>query len=222
MAILLKNGAVFLHIPKTGGKWVIAALKEIDLIKFNFSHNHSDMERTVNFHTHFPWHFIRQTIKHGYYLPKVRKAFKFCFVRHPLKYYESYYKFAMQLGWPATMGKMPGKNDWHPNSPLYMEKPKNFNEFIRKIIKKHPGYVTELYSSYTSPNIDFIGKTENLVEDLIKVLKLMDVSFDEEIVRNFPPQNVSKNPPEKIVWDEELKKEVLKLEYAAFVRYGYI
>jgi len=128
----------------------------------------------------------------------------------------------MQLGWPATMGKMPGKNDWHPNSPLYMEKPKNFNEFIRKIIKKHPGYVTELYSSYTSPNIDFIGKTENLVEDLIKVLKLMDVSFDEEIVRNFPPQNVSKNPPEKIVWDEELKKEVLKLEYAAFVRYGYI
>jgi hypothetical protein len=225
MAIFLKNNSVFLHIPKTGGKWVISVLEEFDLIKFNFSHNHADMERTVNFHRHFPWHFMRQTVKHGCYLPKIRKAFKFCFVRHPLTYYESYYKYALQLGWPEgnnPMGKMPGNNSWHPNSPLFMPKPKGFNDFIKGVVKRHPGYVTELYSSYTSPSIDFIGKTENLADDLIKVLTIMGINVPEEKVRSYPTQNVSKTEEVNIVWDAELKKEVLKLEYAALVRYGYI
>lgn len=225
MAIMLKNGSIFLHIPKTGGKWVISVLKELDLIAYNFSHNHADMEKTVNFQRHFPWHFIRQTIKHGYYLPKVTKAFKFCFVRHPLQYYESYYKFAIQLGWPEgpyPMGKMPGKNDWHPNSPLYMPKPKDFNEFVENVLKKHPGYVTELYSSYTTPFINFIGKNENLVNDLIEVLRIMKIDFDENIVRNHKKENVSKLPPKPMEWDDKLRKEVLKLEHPGLVRYGYV
>ena len=36
------------------------------------------------------------------------------------------------------------------------------------------------------------------------------------------PQNVSKKPSGKIIWDEDLKKEVLKLEYSALIRYGYV
>jgi hypothetical protein len=36
------------------------------------------------------------------------------------------------------------------------------------------------------------------------------------------PQNESKKPAEKIIWDEDLKKEVLKLGYPALIRYGYV
>jgi hypothetical protein len=219
---MLKNGAVFLHIPKTGGKWVISVLRDLDLIAFNFSHNHSDMERTLYFYRHFPMHFIRQTIKHGFYVNKIKKAFKFCFVRHPLRYYESYFKYASDLGWPPTMGKMPGRNDWHPNSPLYGCGSNDINTFVRNAIKTRPGYINELYSWYTTPEINFIGKTENLVDDLIKVFNLLGISFDKERVRSHPPQNVSKKPAGKIMWDEDLKKEVLKLEYPALVRYGYV
>ena len=222
MSILLKNGAVFLHIPKTGGKWVISVLKELDLVKFNFSHNHADMERTINFHRHFPMHFIRQTIKHGYYLKKLKTAFKFCFVRHPLKYYESYFKFAASLGWPETMGKMPGSNDWHPNSPFYGCESDDFNVFMKNIMSKHPGYVTELYSSFTRPSIDFIGKNENLVEDLIKVLDIMKINFDPDLVRNHSPKNVSKAPQKPIQWDNSIKEEILKMEYPCLVNYGYL
>ena len=224
MSIYLKNNSIFLHIPKTGGKWVTSVLKKLDLYKFNFSHNHADMERTNNFHRHFPLHFIRQSIKHGYYLPKVRKAFKFCFVRHPLSYYESYYKFAMQLGWPEgenPMGKMPGRNNWHPNSPLFMYKPDNFNEFIKNILDTHPGYVSELYSSYTT-GVDYIGKTENLAEDLIEVLELMGLNIDRELVKSHDPVNVSKKPDKEISWNQDLENEVLRTEYPALVRYDYI
>jgi hypothetical protein len=139
-----------------------------------------------------------------------------------LKYYESYFKYASGLDWPATMGKMPGKNDWHPNSPLYSCSSNDINTFVWNVIKERPGYVNELYSWYTTPEINFIGKTENLADDLIKVLRLLNTKFDEDRVRNYPPKNVSKKPEKEIVWDEDLKQKILKLEYPALVRYGYV
>ena len=32
MTTILKNGAVFLHVTKTGGRWVESALSELDLV----------------------------------------------------------------------------------------------------------------------------------------------------------------------------------------------
>jgi hypothetical protein len=121
MATFLRNNAVFLHIPKTGGKWVDSVLDELNLVRFHFSHTHANYERTVYYYRYYPMHFIRQTIKKGYYLPKLKKGFKFCFVRHPIKYYESYFKYAWSLGWPRFPGLILGsKTDvWHPNQPLF-------------------------------------------------------------------------------------------------------
>ena len=45
MALLLKNNAVFLHIPKTGGTWVRSVLQEFDLVQGPLGHGHSDFER---------------------------------------------------------------------------------------------------------------------------------------------------------------------------------
>jgi len=224
MAVMLKNDSIFLHIPKTGGKWVDSVLKELDLIRFNFSHNHSDYERTINFNRYYPMHFIRQTIKNGYYLPKVRAAFKFCFVRHPLKYYESYFKYAWSLDWPRFPGLNVNSNTdlWHPNEPLFEIGDKDFNKFIENVIQHCPGYVTSLYDSFVNQDIDFVGKTENLSEDLIKVLELMNIDFNEEKVKNHKMVNVSKKTNSKIIWDEDLKQEILKLEYPTLKKYGYL
>ena len=83
-----------------------------------------------------------------------------------------------------------------------------------------PGYVTELFGWYTKPQIDFIGKQESLRDDLVKVLKIMNVDFDEDFIRTYKEVGVS--PTKKIVWDEDLKTEMFKLEYAGVVRYGYL
>ena len=225
MSVMLKNGSVFLHIPKTGGKWIENALDELSLKKYKFSHNHADMDRTVNFAGHYPTYFMRKIVKHGPFVHRnIRDAFKFCFVRHPLKYYESYFKYAWSLDWPEFPGlDVHSKTDkWHPNSVLFDIGDKDFNQFIRNVIKKRPGYVTELYGSFATPDIDFIGKTENLVEDFINVLHLMKVDFDEQYVRDLKPVNVSKKPSNPIKWDPKLKEEILKIEYPALVKYGYV
>src|SRR5262245_41490451 len=119
-------------------------------------------------------------------------------------------------------GRVGSAVDWLPNSPLNGLGDPYFNQFVRNVVRVRPGYVTELYSRYTDEGIDFIGRQENLVEDLIDVLRLLDVSFDEQIIRDLVPENVSHAPPERVHWDADLHELVTRLEYPALVRYGYV
>ena len=47
MAVMLKCGAIFLHVPKTGGSWVTSALANQGLIKKQFGHIHADLVRVL-------------------------------------------------------------------------------------------------------------------------------------------------------------------------------
>jgi len=47
MALLLRNGAVFLHIPKTGGNWVRGVLEKLDFIEGEIGHKHLDVDRVL-------------------------------------------------------------------------------------------------------------------------------------------------------------------------------
>src|ERR1051326_3631695 len=49
MGVMLKCGAVFLHIPKTGGSWVEKALKAIGQTERLLYHRHADMTRVMNY-----------------------------------------------------------------------------------------------------------------------------------------------------------------------------
>ena len=53
------------------------------------------------------------------------------------------------------------------------------------VLNKRPGYITELFHSFTNEGINFIGKNENLKEDLIKVLTHLNLSFDEDFILNY-------------------------------------
>jgi hypothetical protein len=154
-------------------------------------------------------------------------SFRFCFVRHPVRWYESYWSYQ----WGGAGGHGAWKSWGDRNDPIYQSHPTtvlngtkdaDFNGFVRKVIAKRPGFVTELYGLYTQAGIGFIGKQENLVEDLIRVLRVLNVKYDEDQIRNRPPTNVSPRPKSPIVWDDELRREVERLEYAALIRYGYL
>jgi len=126
----------------------------------------------------------------------ITKKRSFCFVRHPETWYRSYWDYRL----------------WDKNNPdwLYINCwDKNYNKFLKNVIDKSPRYLTKMYKEYTK-GIDFVGKQENLQEDLIAVLKSVGETFDEDRLRKTQKCRVGRN--RSVVCDEGLLKELLGLE----------
>ncbi|MFT5028006.1 MAG: hypothetical protein ACI9VS_000426 [Candidatus Binatia bacterium] len=222
MALILKDGTVFLHLPKTGGNWVTKVLRECGLAKGGLGHKHANMDRLLA-----PMNYRKSSLRAHFKIHRIKKAltpkpFIFCFVRHPLAWYESWFNYMTQLkrNW-RSWGDENDLFDWHPNADLNGCGASNFNQFMRNVIDKRPGYVTELFASYAKSPCDFVGKQESLREDLVKVLKRLSLKFDEDFIMNFQPFGVSPKLQEEIVWEPGLKEETLALEHIALLRYGY-
>ena len=222
MALVLKNGAVFLHVPKTGGNWITAILEDLGLVDRSIAHKHADID-----HFFAPFYqnkksktTITKYIFRNVFFPCTKKPFMFCFVRNPLSWYESWFKYMSQpkMNW-QNFGNERNIYGWHPNSMLNGLGNNDFNAFIENVINKRPGFVTEMYGWYTRPQMDFIGKQENLADDFMSVLKIMDLEFDEDFIRSYKPVGVS--PESDIVWDEGLKRKLAICEYAGLLKYGY-
>jgi hypothetical protein len=230
MALVLKNGAIFLHIPKTGGNWITDVLEKNNLVTGSLGFKHADIDRlfvpSLNSEKMLLKYFLKRRMESilGRILGTSgnQKPFMFCFVRHPVTWYESWFKYMSQPSrhWWAW-GDERANEVWHPNSMLNGLGDPDFNQFVRNVVRKRPGYVTEMYGWYTKSQIDFVGKLENLQEDLVTALKMTGLVFDEESIRNHPKVGVSPEPRQEIIWDRDLKEEVYKLEYAGMVRFGY-
>jgi len=214
MAVLLKGGAVFLHIPKTGGSWVHHVLKQTGLSVGSFDHKHADFDRILTNR----WELgARQVLRRaaeaticraGGAVPQ-NPGFRFCFVRHPLRWYESYWKFMVGKKW-RDFGRANDRKQWHPNSVLNGLGDADFNGFMHKVMNKRPGYVSEMFAAYTKPGINFIGKCESLTDDLLKVLRHLELPNEESRVREFARVNVSAEPARQVEWDPALKKAVTR------------
>jgi hypothetical protein len=226
MALLLKNNAVFLHIPKTGGTWVRNVLKEFDLVQGPLGHGHSDFERAYwHAKLHHDLKVVRYIFRRAIHSPRAQlimkpDAFKFCFIREPLGWYESWWRFMMSIDW-RILGDEADPHNWHPNSMLNGLGSPDFNTFMHNLNKKRPGYVTEMYGWYIRPGVNFVGKMENMVADLAKAFELMKIDIGEDRIRAVPRQNESPSHIAKPEWDPKVKRETLRLEYAGYVRYGY-
>lgn len=184
MLLLKDNYSTFLHIPKTGGNWVSRVLNDLDLANCKTGDKHDcDPGR----------------------------HFGFCFVRNPITWYESWFKYQTHIGWI----------NWdkdHPCEPLNRLGSEHFNDFIYNVLQNQPGFVTRLYSCFTD-NAQFVGRQENLREDLILILDFQGFDFDRDYVRQLESIGVSPDIP--IDWTDELKRAVIEKEHEVFLRYGY-
>jgi hypothetical protein len=224
MALLLKSGAVFIHIPKTGGNWVTSILTKMGVVDREVGDKHSDFART--------YHALHQLENHSWVerlkgakvtLQAPRDTFYFSFVRNPLKWYESWFKYMNQASrsW-CDWGTRGNPSDWHPNSPLNGTGSIDFSEFLGRALSTRYGFVTEMFFAATPEYVNFVGRQENIRADLIEALTLANENFDEALIMESAPVGVSK--PEKIikpVWSYQDALKVAQAEWAAIQRFQY-
>lgn len=185
---LIKSNAIFFHIPKTGGTWVHKALENSG----------------VKIETYYPNGHPHNTYKEE----SIEEKYLFAFVRHPFSWYKSYWAYRMKTGW---------ETEWWLDSYC---KSTDFEEFIRNIVNKQYCYLTDLYNQYIGKPaiLNFVGKQENLTNDLIWVLNFLNEKFDEKKLRNTSKQNVIKLNP---ICSNELKQKLLELEKEIIRKFRY-
>jgi hypothetical protein len=136
--------------------------------------------------------------------------FTFAFVRHPLTWYQSYFSYKQGKGWDP-------KNDWD-----VMVQSDSFEEFITVALEKTPAYYSKLLRRYVGrvgDEIDFVGRFESLVDDLIGALERAGEEFDADAIRNAPPVNRSSYDSYPAVFPDDLVFRLLESEAEAVGRF---
>ena len=131
----------------------------------------------------------------------------FCFVRHPVDWYRSFWAYRYKT------------DVTDPKFPLDRYYKNNFQKFVNIVLEQYPeGFVGNLYKFYVNDDlsgIDFIGKQENLVEDLIYVLREAGEEFDEAVVRKTKHRNIAASAKKfrhLCEVNKDLRKRIIKTE----------
>ena len=137
--------------------------------------------------------------------------FSICFVRHPVAWYRSFWCWRLK------------KNRLYLSFPLDHCWDDNYNIFIEKALDKFPdGFMSQLYRYYELDKMDFVGRQENLVEDLVTALKMAGDTFDETVLRNRRIANVSAGNPrygDRAIIGGALKERIMQAEHWAMETY---
>jgi len=215
MAELLRNGAVFIHVPKCGGNWVREALRQSGLWRCRIGYKHSTPEQIDDVWRFHRWQFIRHLPTRPDVTPgRLRRSFKFAFVRNPITWYESWWKFMAGDWHPWEADR------WHPQRPIDDCGDDDFNRFVENVLRERPGYVSEMYGWYAR-GLDFVGRAEHLADDLHRALGRCGLNVELGTLRRVPATNVSEPRCGAPVWDSAVLRRVIAAEAPAITRYGY-
>lgn len=208
MALYLPDhNALFVHAPKTGGTFVTKVLRQVVGVpgtKVGYKHSHKDLVGPLRFH---------------------KQPFTFSFVRHPLTWYSSYWQMKMRRpvrdrNWYYWQRK----TLWHPNWEIDPScGSDDFATWIRNV-SRHRDFLHDMYRLYTGrgtrDEIDFVGKQERLLDDLVAVFDILGIAYDREKLAGFGRVNATQKPREA-TYDDELTGLILQSERRAIEEYGY-
>jgi hypothetical protein len=156
---------VFIHVPKTGGDWAVAAMKAAGVeLHPEGGSKHVGI-----------WKFV----------PDGR--FTFGFVRKPLTWYSSWWQHCRVIDPEHRIQPDP---DWPPDRFVNLP----FEQYLEACVTCLPGFVSKLYRAYLGPPeapVGFVGRYERLADDLVFALRVAKQDFDEQALRAIPPLNVS-------------------------------
>lgn len=168
---------LFYCVPKTGSTWVLAAMHRAGIIPISRVREIRDI---------CP---LGLKAKHSIPIatpPGERRRFEFCFVRHPIDWYRSFWCYKKFAGQTEKGRKVRFALDL-----LWSDE---FNQFCSNVLLAYPaGFVTQLYQWFVGADgkaLDFVGRTETLIPDLIRALELAgERDFNKRRLRRLKPMN---------------------------------
>jgi tetratricopeptide (TPR) repeat protein len=186
-----ETDTLLLEVPKTGSTWLTAALAAAGV-------NHRQIGPAR-------WRGHGDLTVH----PESH-AIVACFVREPISWYRSYFAYRIEHG-------------WRPKYTLdHLCESDSFTSFVRSACTQLPGFLAGLYARYAGRperQVTFVGRTEHLADDLVRLLHLAEEKFDENALRSVPPINTTSVRPSIT---REIEDLIYISEYEAACRFGYV
>jgi hypothetical protein len=134
-------------------------------------------------------------------------GFSFAFVRHPLEWYRSFWAYRVMLrNFSPSCDGADGQHPMiFPPDLCWIEATDNagnaraFERFVQRCLETHPdGWVGSLYRCYLGDegdHLDYVGRQEQLADDLVQALRLAGETFDEGRLRATPRRNRAASMP---------------------------
>lgn len=205
---LLESKALFLHVPRTGGSWVERA---IDLCQI----------KRVGWLEKQPLYLPRKhcLLSHYHRTEMAKVDYVFAFVRHPVAYYESVWKW---LG--RNRNFMQSHWRWHPHRAAGELYRPEFDDWVDAMLTNEPLWCTRLFEQYVGPPggefCNYIGRTETLARDFREVMEHLG---HEENVKLHRPELEAlgkvNNIDRKLSWSAPLLAKVLETERSVIERF---
>ncbi len=196
---LVTDKSVFLHVPKCAGCTIRHAFKVCRIKHEEIGEQHSHFPELL---THRPEEFWKS-------------RFLFSFVRHPLSWYQSRWAFRVKTGWKAR----------HPLD--YNCASNDFPVFVNNLLRYKPdgwfAWECRMFIDNCPKKIDFVGRSETVVDDLVTALTMAGEKFSERLIRTMPRVNDSDmgghSSKHWARYDPTLAKRVMAVEREVIDRY---
>ena len=213
MAKIIRGGIIYLHIPKTGGNWLTKLLEAHRLVVGEIGHKHATYDVVCGLLQSQRGLRLRRLLAPG------RTKYRFlAVVRHPLRWYESWFKYQKSKDF-RDWGRNGDPIAWHVMSSINGIEAPDFNDFVRAIQRRDPGFVTKLYAKYVANSAAVVLRNESLREDFAEASGALSLGIPAEAIR--ASDDVGVSPKMEIVWDRAVFEETVRLEAAAFEQFGY-
>jgi len=208
MAYVIGRRALFLHVPKTGGKSVLASFERAGMMPRPL--------RSPGFH-------VGHATERQCYDKRYRYVFVFGFVRHPVEWWESLWKFAETPG--SSLFEIDPRVD-HPFDSIlpYIERGLPLSEFVSRLITEKPGFYSGMLDRYFGPDlelVDFIGRTDLFKLSMRRVVYRAKLPVRRRRARYIEnPVHINKSAPGSAgVWEDSVRTEVLRSESKVIDRF---
>lgn len=203
---LNKTGDLFLHIPRTGGTWVEGAIWNSEISASRWLKKQPKQ---------YAMKHCLLSLHNRDVQSRINRVFSF--VRHPIPYYESVWRWIKFSNVPRKM-RIINRYDWHPHFSAIKLYHEDFNVWVERILNEEPLWYTRLVEQYVGPQdgefCNYIGRTETLNSDFCEVMVWLGYSKQINIHKDIILSSRNKNSSEvnRPTWNDCLKKCVVGTE----------